>query len=310
MNLIIRRNTNINFNKAAKQHFEMYQSSKISIEYIPQKSIASCFTSINEGEVDYSVVPFENSSNGQVVPTYDLFRDWFTRHLNGEPNFKVIGEEFVSIHHNLISFADDISKITKLYSHPQAWGQCIKFMNENGFDNGLKIEKIDTSSTSKAVENLTLNKDERLISGAIASKIASENFNVPIKVANIEDFSGNTTRFLVLGNKDDKNSKLNFTSNENSDISDKILHFMTFIIKNNDNFGSLCDILEKFKVHNLNLQTITTRPSVISPWRYVFFVEIWDGDNFKKCTSDLNDLCVENHVIGSFYRSNRFFDTL
>lgn len=265
---------------------------------------------MQNGEVDYSLVPFENSSNGQVVPTYDLFRDWFTRHLNGEPNFKVIGEQFVSIHHNLISFTDDISKIKKLYSHPQAWGQCIKFMNENGFDNTLKIEKIDTSSTSKAVENLTLDKDEMLVSGAIASKTASEIFNVPIQVSNIEDFSGNTTRFLVLGKKDDAQSKFKFTSEESSEISDKVLHFMTFIIKDNDNFGSLCDILEKFKVYNLNLQTITTRPSVISAWRYVFFVEVWDGEKFEDCVNDLHDSCVENHVIGSFCRSNRFFDTL
>lgn len=291
--------------QAAKQHFDIYASEEVSIEYIPQKSIGSCFTAIQEGEVDYSLVPFENSSNGQVVPTYDLFRDWFTRHVHGKPRFEVIGEEFVSIHHNLISHAADISKITKLYSHPQAWGQCVEFLAENGFDNGLKVEKIDTSSTSKAVENLVLNKDEREISGAIASRTASEIFNVPIQRANVEDFSGNTTRFLVLGPSDKAQSKLAFTH-----TSDKMLHLMTFIIKDNDNFGSLCDILEKFKTHNLNLQTITTRPSVISAWRYVFFVEVWDGHSFNDCFRNLEGFCVESHVIGSFFRSSRFFDTL
>lgn len=259
--------------------------------------------------MDYSLVPFENSSNGQVVPTYDIFRDYFTRNLYGEPQFNVIGEQFVSIHHNLISYTDDISKITKLYSHPQAWGQCLQFMKEHGFDNGLKIEKIDTSSTSKAVENLTLNKDEMMTSGAIASETASEFFQVPIKAKNIEDFSGNTTRFLVLGKKN--SSKLQFTNEQNKDISrDKVLHFMTFIIKDNDNFGSLCTILEKFKRHNLNLQTITTRPSVISSWRYVFFVEVWDGDQFQDCMEELEEECVGKHVIGTFHRSQRFFDTL
>lgn len=271
-------------------------------------------------------MPFENSSNGQVVLTYDLFRDWFTNSLSESaknvvqteiPKFKVISEQFVPIHHNLITFSKDIKKITKIYSHPQVWTQCRRFLSDYELDNNIKVEKLDTSSTSKAVENLLSIKDdnERETTAAIASSTASEIHNVSIKLANVEDFHGNTTRFLCLGLKGgEKKFTLNITpeTNENK-ISDHKMHLLTFIIKNNDNFGSLCDILAKFKKYNLNLQTITTRPSVDRAWQYVFFVEVWDNKEktaLSSCMEELEPLVVELSVVGSFYRSKRFFEML
>lgn len=270
------------------------------------------------------MVPFENSSNGQVVFTYDLFRDWFTQGLsesaksivsNEKPKFTVIAEQFVAIHHNLITFANDISKIKTIYSHPQVWTQCRRFLADYELDNNIKVEKLDTSSTSKAVQNLLSlqTEEERQTIAAIASSTASEIHNVPIKLANVEDFSGNTTRFLCLGLKDniktENNSSIAIIP-DNKTVSDKRMNLLTFVIKNNDNFGSLCDILQKFKKHNLNLQTITTRPSVDSPWRYVFFVEVWDGEYFNECLNELSDLVVELNVVGSFYRSQHFFEMI
>lgn len=281
---------------------------------------------MQDGAVEYSLVPFENSSNGQVVLTYDLFRDWFTSSATESakevvstetPKFTVISEQFVPIHHNLITFAEDVSKITKIYSHPQVWTQCRRFLAEYELDNNIKIEKLDTSSTSKAVENLLNIGDpkERQKTAAIASSTASEIHNVPIKIASVEDFSGNTTRFLCLGveSANDKKASLNFTPETNSGTSHHRMHLLTFLIKRNDDFGSLCDILEKFKKYNLNLQTITTRPSIDKPWRYVFFVEVWDGhepDALKACMAELEPLVVELSVVGSFYRSRRFFEML
>lgn len=293
--------------------------------YKPQKSISACFTSVQDGAVDYSLVPFENSSNGQVVLTYDLFRDWFTSSTTEsarnvvsteKPKFTVISEQFVPIHHNLITFAEDVTKITKIYSHPQVWTQCRRFLAEYELDNNIKVEKLDTSSTSKAVENLVNLKDpeEKQKTAAIASSTASEIHNVPIKIANVEDFSGNTTRFLCLGLKHrDDGFTMNITPETNNGVSNHKMHLLTFLIKRNDDFGSLCDILEKFKKYNLNLQTITTRPSIDKPWRYVFFVEVWDGGEpttLQTCLTELEPLVVELNVVGSFFRSKRFFEML
>lgn len=287
-------------NQAAIQQFKDLDG---EVEFVPLKSISACFETINEGSLDYTMVPFENSSNGQVVLTYDLFRDWFTRKEDDKPKFNVISEEFVPIHHNFITFSNDISKIKTIYSHPQVWTQCRKFLNKYELDNSIKIEKIDTSSTSKAVENLlSLTDDDKQTTAAIASSIASEKHNVPIKISNVEDFSGNTTRFLCLSNKP-LPLKVKSTTQEK-------MRLLTFIIKNNDNFGSLCDILQVFKNNNLNLQTITTRPSINSAWRYVFFVEVWDGELFDNCLKELQPLVIDINVVGSFKRSKTFFDMI
>lgn len=259
-----------------------------------------------------------------MVLTYDLFRDWFTNSLTESgkrivsketPKFRVISEQFVPIHHNLITYAKDINKITKIYSHPQVWTQCRRFLAEYELDNNIKVEKIDTSSTSKSVEilvNIT-DENEKETTAAIASSTASEIHNVPIRLSNIEDFNKNTTRFLCLGSKDNVKFKLNMTPNKNNELSDHKMHLITFIIKNNDNFGSLCDILEKFKKYNLNLQTITTRPSIDKAWQYVFFVEVWDNKEptaLRNCLDELDPLVVELNLVGSFYRSKKFFEML
>lgn len=267
--------------QAAKQQFKSYEETQ-EVVYLPQKSIAACFQSVNDGVVDYSLVPFENSSNGQVVFSYDLFKEWFMTGGDIQPKFKILSEQFVAIHHNLITFAKDMKDITKIYSHPQVWTQCRKFLAD------LDVEKQDTSSTSKAVENLvTLNEPT---SAAIAASTASEFYNVPILQANVEDNSSNTTRFLCLGSSALPSTSL--TPN---------MHLITFSIKENQQAGSLCDILAEFKSHGLNLASITTRPSTV-PWQYVFFVEVWDGPGINDVLSAIKDLVTEAVIIGSFDR--------
>ncbi|VEU19686.1 DEKNAAC100743 [Brettanomyces naardenensis] len=302
--------------QAARQQFEPYtlEDESVSIIYLPQASIAGCFKSIDDDQCDYSLVPFENSSNGQVVLAYDLYRDWFVRESHRdsgkfkEPEFEVIAEQFVPIHHNLISFGSDLSKIEQIYSHPQVWSQCNRFLEELETKSDHKIEKIDISSTSKAVYllNTIKSRERRSKCAAIASSTASEIHGVPIRRSNIEDFDGNTTRFLVMGRKQRKLLSIDPVSNKK--LSDKKMTLLTFIIKDNDNFGSLCNILEVFKQHNLNLQTITTRPSIISPWRYVFFVEIWYSEELTTALAELQAEVLNLTVIGSFYRSKKFFD--
>ncbi|GME81838.1 unnamed protein product [Ambrosiozyma monospora] len=223
-----------------------------------------------------------------------------------------------------------ITKIKTIYSHPQVWSQCNKFLHDYNLDNNLKTSKIDTSSTSKAVEKLTQlppDSQSRLETAAIASSTASEIHRVPILKHNIEDHSGNTTRFLVLGQTQNQQQQQTHTESQvqlqlQSETSNKKIHLLTFIIRKNDNFGSLCDILAVFKKHNLNLQTITTRPSVVSSWRYVFFVEVWSNNNEDDNKDDdkeldtvidelsSNELVLDLTVIGSFYRSKKYFEMI
>lgn len=269
--------------QSALQQFSELESTE-GVTYLPQKSIAACFQAVNDGSVDYSLVPFENSSNGQVVFTYDLFKEWFMNGGQLNPKFKILSEQFVSIHHNLITYADSIDKITKIYSHPQVWTQCRNFLAD------LDVEKQDTSSTSKAVELLVQLNDPT--KAAIASATAADVYNVPILQKNIEDNPNNTTRFLCLGQK------------PLPSVSEKPnMHLVTFSIKENQQPGSLCDILAEFKSHGLNLASITTRPSSV-PWQYVFFVEVWDGPGLHDVLQKIGNLVTEVAIVGSFKRKS------
>ncbi|QPG75651.1 hypothetical protein FOA43_003008 [Brettanomyces nanus] len=283
---------------------------------MPQPSISSCFKAISKHECDYSLIPFENSSNGPVVLSYDLFRDFFVQHSHRDwqqfkgPDFEVIAEQFVSIHHNFISFGRDLGHVQRIYSHPQVWSQCNRFLEQLEEQCDHKIEKIDVSSTSKAVSVLSMikSRDQQGKSAAIASATASEIHGVPIQRTNIEDVHDNTTRFLVLGNRG-SGGMIHFTPRTDKKLSEKKMTLLTFIIKDNDNFGSLCNILQVFKQHNLNLQTISTRPSRISAWRYVFFVEVWYEEKpLSAALVELDTMVLDLAVIGTFYRPNKFFD--
>lgn len=141
------------------------------------------------------MVPFENSTNGSVVFTLDLFADLHNKYSD----ILVCGEAYVSVSHCLLgldaSTSTDYSKITKLYSHPQAWGQCKTFLQTH-----LKhAERFDVSSTSRAAQIVADSKDPS--AAAISSKVAGTLFNLSLLSEGINDVSGNQTRFLSCGAK-------------------------------------------------------------------------------------------------------------
>lgn len=260
----------------------------------PQNAIGDCFDILNSKNVDYAVVPFENSTNGPVVFTYDLIRDWYTPSLNKSSKdlakFKIVGEQFVSIHHNLLSNATSIANVKTLYSHPQVWTQVKRFMKSLP----KEINIVDTSSTSKAAE-LVFN-DKTNTCACISSKMSSDLYNLPIMQANIEDNPKNSTRFLILGYEP-------LTKPNENDIT-SILFTL-----NHDNPGALCDALNCFKKNQVNLNCISSRPSHIQQWQYVFFIEM-DGNienkNVEKSIQDMKDHILDLVVLGSFERSKRY----
>lgn len=262
------------------------------IELYPQASIASCFRQINEGTVEFAVVPFENTTNGQVLFTFDLLRDWF---ISKTPDFKVVGEQFVTINHCLFSRTSDISKVGKLYSHPQVWGQVGEFLSRETFPGNY--ERVDCSSTAQAAELVA--HDGTNSSACISSKICGERFGLNVVAENIEDFKGNTTRFLILG----KTEPQRCTDDG---------HFVTsfaFILNANDP-GALCSALNAFKVNSINLTSVTSRPLKLAQWEYVFFVEADGKDTSEEMANSiqmLKDVCKRVAVLGLFKRSWRYY---
>lgn len=240
-------------------------------KYVPVKTIDEVFREVEKGRADYGVVPIENSIEGVVSHTLDVFL---------ESDLKITSEVFLDIHHFLISKEKSIKKIKKIYSHPQALAQCRKWISENL----PEVEIFETESTVSAVKRVIKEK----FSAAIASEIAAEIYNLNIIAERIEDFRENVTRFLVIGK-------------ENPDKSGNDKTSILFSIK--DRVGALHDILAFFKNENINLTRIESRPSKKKAWEYVFFVDFKghkDEPHVKKALEEIEKSTVFLKILGSY----------
>lgn len=229
-----------------------------------------------------------------MVFTLDLFCDRDCAY----PDTTVCAETYLDVHHCLLGHLRPLplspENVSRIYSHPQAFGQCDKFLTAH-----LKgVERVDVSSTSKAAEMAS--REPAAV--AIASIVAAEVHNIHILASNIEDSPDNTTRFLVLsvegvGPPPPKQSP---KDDGVSDRRDKT--FLGFTVDHTQP-GALCDSLKVFKDYGLNLTSIASRPSRVTPWNYIFFVEFVGNKEDKKVKEALNEMrgyCFGYKVWGSF----------
>ncbi|RAL08379.1 prephenate dehydratase PHA2 [Aspergillus homomorphus CBS 101889] len=243
-----------------------------SAELVPRLSFADAFAAVQEQRADYAIIPCENSTNGSVVQTLDLLAD--PNSLYG--NLKVCGEHYLAIHHCLLTRKSDLldqqdfQSIRRLYTHPQAWGQCDNFLEK--YFKG--VERQDVSSTSKGAEIVSKDATER--TAAIASRFAAEHHGLDILAENIEDETNNTTRFLILKNiTADRTAASRFEqikANATPCGTAKKKTLISFMV-HQDRTGALADALLIFKTHGMNLTSINSRPSQARAWKYVFLVE-------------------------------------
>lgn len=244
---------------------------------LPYVSFADAFAAVQGQDADYAVIPFENSTNGSVVQTLDLLADRNDLYKD----VKVCGEYYLTVHHCLLvrrgtypsGWSGYDGSITKLYTHPQAWGQCEAFLSQDF----KGVERQDVSSTSKAAEIVSKETAER--GAAIASRFAAEYHGVDVLKENIEDRPDNTTRFLVLRNVlAERIAQLEFEQPNAPSVQSRPIHATThktlisFAIDHSSP-GALANALLIFKAHGLNLTSINTRPSLKRAWQYIFFVE-------------------------------------
>lgn len=265
---------------AAKQYQDTLD---ISTTLRPTKSIEECFQLLDSGEVKLAVVPFENSTNGSVVWTLDFLRQ---RLLSDDYFYSATAELLVPVSHCFFSNTANKTDITKIYSHPQVWGQCVDFLKQ--YPN---VERIDVASTAKAAE-LAANEPN---AGAISSEMAGAAAGIKLVEANIADKKNNTTRFLGL-------SSLKEVQNPPPTKDD--LSLISFTTTHN-NPGALCAVLEEFRKHDIDLSSINSRPSLQDSWHYIFFVECRahvNEDRMKNTLKAMEGICSSLTVIGSFPR--------
>jgi chorismate mutase/prephenate dehydratase len=260
--------------EATYTHLAALEKFGSSTEAFPVKSIGDVFTEVENDKCDYGVVPIENSYEGVVNHTLDMFT---------ESDVKICSELYLRISHCLLSNCDKISDIKKIYSHPQSFAQCRSYI-ENTLS---KAEKNEVSSNSKAASIVEWDK----YSAAIASEAAATIYNLKVLDSDIQDSKNNFTRFLVIG-KD--------TPGPSGNDKTSILCTIT------DKPGALFSILEPFRYFNANLTKIESRPSRKKAWDYIFFIDI-DGhissENIRNAIEKVREQCLEVKILGSYPKS-------
>jgi len=242
-----------------------------SVDYVECSGIGEVFSEVEKARSGYGVVPIENSIEGAVNYTFDMF-------VNSD--LRICSEIYFEISHNLLGRVRDMKRIKKVYSHPQVFAQCRKWIEKNI----PRAELIEVSSTSKAAERSAGEKN----SACIASLMAAGNYGLRALARCIEDTAHNVTRFLVIGRDSAKP-----TGNDKTSIM--------FSIK--DKVGALHDMLIPFKKNRINLTKIESRPSRLKAWEYYFFMDLEGHSSSKKVKKALRELakdCAYLKVLGSY----------
>jgi len=215
-----------------------------SIKSLPLNTIEEVFSDVESAAADFGVVPVENSTEGAVSNTLDMFI--------ASP-LKICGEVELPIHQHLLTQADHITQIERVYSHRQSLAQCRGWLHQHL----PHAEKIPVASNAEAARRVR-NADD---AAAIAGEAAADIYGLKMMYANIEDKPDNTTRFLVVGRKLLPPSGQDKTS---------------LLVSSSDRPGLLFSLLEPLSKAGVSMTRIESRPSKQGKWDYVFFIDV-DG---------------------------------
>ncbi|KAI9290085.1 Prephenate dehydratase-domain-containing protein [Umbelopsis sp. AD052] len=252
-------------------HQAAYERFGDSVAYVPQKQITAVFEAVEKGRTTYGLVPFENSTYGSVIETMDYLM---------HTDVQIRAETYLTVHQCLLSNSK-LEDIKKIYSHPQGLGQVQEWLKANC----PHAERVPVKSTAEAAQLAAVETG----AAAICSEICASLYGLNVVAQDIEDIKTNTTRFLILGTSSDNPTKCDHT-------------LIRFTVDHRQP-GALCDGLKVFKVHNLNLSKIDSRPSRQRPWHYVFFVECSGhakDDNVKQAVKEMEQYCLDVFVLGSY----------
>jgi chorismate mutase / prephenate dehydratase len=256
-------------------HMAAIQTFGHSTEFSPKDSIHDVFMAVEHGDVDYGVVPVENSIAGVVPETLDMFP---------QTNIKICAENHVDIHHHLVTLASSLDEIERVYAGPQPSNQCRRWLREN-LPHAEIVEVVPTTrSVYKAQEDSK--------SAAIANRMAAELIGVPILAEHIQDNPQNRTRFLVIGYNEPAKTGRDKTS-------------LMFNLRNKP--GELYRALGAFDQTGVNLMMIESRPAQRSTFEYIFYIDVAGHRTDKKLKQAIDILkgyALETVVLGSYPSSD------
>lgn len=260
--------------KATFSHLATMQQFGLSAELVPLKSIPQVFEEVEKGKALYGVVPVENSTEGVISHTLDMFV---------ESSLKITAEIMLEVHHDLLSRTGRIEDIKKVYSHPQPIAQCRQWLE----DNLPGVPLVDVASTAVAAQIVS----DDYTAAAIASELAASLYDLKMVRSRIEDQVNNFTRFLVIARKGCER-----TGNDKTSV--------LFSVK--DEPGILCRMLEPFARRGINLSKIESRPFKKKAWEYIFFLDLaghCSDPEVAAALEELKECCQFLKILGSYPRS-------
>ncbi len=256
--------------EATFTHQAAIQKFGASLNYSAQKTIADVFTEVAKKTADYGVVPVENSTEGVVTHTLDMFVD---------SDLKIVSQIVLHIQQCLMSNSAK-AKIKKLYVHPQSLAQCRGWLAKNL----PRVEIVETSSNARSAELAAKEK----FSAALGGVLAAEKYGLKILAQDIQDNSVNVTRFIVLGRTCSPP-----TGNDRTSL----------MISVADKSGALHEAIAAFRKFKINMTKIESRPSKRKAWEYFFFIDC-DGHfqdaKVAKAIQHLGKHCNFVKVLGSY----------
>ena len=236
-----------------------------AVETVPMGSIKQVFNEVENGSVDYGVVPIENSTEGVISYTLDVFM---------HSPLKISGEVSLRIHQNLMTQNENWRDVTTVYSHQQSLAQCRQWLDTNL----PNAEQVPVSSNTEAARRAKDDPSAAAIAGALAAEI----YGLAIAEKNIEDNLDNTTRFLVIGKQDVPPSGQDKT---------------TLMISAKNRSGALYHLLAPLAENGLDMTRIESRPSQNANWEYYFFMDIDGHVDDPNVAKALDELSLESQLI-------------
>ncbi|MCC7541208.1 MAG: prephenate dehydratase [Deltaproteobacteria bacterium] len=255
-------------------HLAARRAFGLAARYAECATIDGVFDAVERGHAAYGVVPFENSTEGGVSFTLDRFLS---------SRLRIRRELVLEVTHCLLANGADLSRIARVYSHPQALAQCRSWLARNL----PSAQLIASSSTTSAVREAE--SDEA--GAAIASRLAAESSSLEVVREGVQDHPHNATRFVILAAEDAPPTGDDRTS---------------IVFSSPDERGALRRVLEVFDDEGINLSRIESRPARDRAWQYVFFTDLdghRDDPAVARALARIAERCQMVEILGSYPRA-------
>ncbi len=240
---------------------------------LPEKTIPDIFQAVEAGRADFGVVPVENSTEGAVNHTLDLLM---------ETRLRICGEVRLRIRHCLLSNAATLVDVSSVHAHPQSLAQCRRWLDAH-VPGAERVAESSNAAATRVAQSVAG-------AAAIAGESAAERYSLGMLERGIEDVKTNTTRFLVMGDRDEPAS--------GDDVT-------TLLLSVPHRPGGLRRMMEPLEAAGLSMTRIESRPAPAALWEYVFFVDIAghrDDPVLSGVLAQLADELPLVRVLGSYPR--------